>query len=80
MVAVSRVSRPIMFHGFLESFNVICAGRQITHELFTTFLACHLRVLNSIEVCATEVNDKDLVVYEEILLELFLVRIRKIHQ
>ena len=69
-----------MLHAISEGVNVVCTGKQITHKLFVTFLARQFGVLNSIEDSTAEVNDKDLVVNEEVFLDLFLVRIRNIHQ
>ena len=68
-----------MLHALSECVDVFCTERQITHELFIAFHALHLGVLNSIEDCTAEVNDKDFVVYEEIFRLLFLERIRNVH-
>ena len=69
-VAVLGVGGTVMLHGFFERFNVICAGRQVSHELLSAaFLNITvLNRLNSIKDCSAEVDYQDLVVDEEILL------------
>ena len=74
-VTVCRVSCTVMFHGFPECVDVVSASWKITHELFSIFLG----ILNGIKDCATKVDDKDLVVDEVVLLDLFPYGVRNIH-
>ena len=55
-VGVLRIGGTVMLHAFFKSVDVVCTGRQITHELLFAFLARHLWVFNGIEYCAAEVN------------------------
>ena len=80
-VAVIWICDSIMLHGFFEVFDVISAGRQVTHEL----LACSsrqitiLRLFDSVKFGSAEVHYEDLVVEEEVFLYLVLYGIRNIH-
>ena len=67
-VAVVWIGDTVMLHGFFEGVDVLCAGRQVTHELLAG-PRLHITILSlfdSVKGCSAEVDHDNFIVEEEV--------------